>query len=53
MPLYKNIPTKLKHGDYSTQLFFAPVRNKDATLNSKILGFRKWSEKYLNDLRVR
>ena len=42
VPLYKNIP--LKHGDHSTTRFFAPVRNKDATLNGKILGFTKWSE---------
>ena len=44
VPLYENIPSKLKHGDHSTTRFFAPVRNKDATLNSKILGFSKWNE---------
>ena len=44
VPLYENIPSKLKYGDHSTTGFFAPVRNKDATLNSKILGFSKWNE---------
>ena len=44
VPLYKNIPSKLKHGDHSTMRVFASVRNKDATLNSKILGFSKWNE---------
>ena len=38
------IKTKLKHGDDSTTCFFAPVQSKDATLNSKMLGFSKWSE---------